>query len=163
MPGQPDSPEGLFSKLIGHEVLELGVLAEEGQRHFTDRTVSLATTPGAVGDLKLLAEVGRVVDEEGIDCGFTTGGALRLARTRPQLERQRAEVEHARALGVDGLVVPLTADEARARLAASRVAGGLLYTAGARVQPVRLALGLADAVDAYCETIAFDTEQVARL
>ena len=33
-------------------------------------------------------EIGRVVDAEGIECGFEPGGVLRLARTAPQLRRR---------------------------------------------------------------------------
>lgn len=108
-----------------------------------------------------VAEVGHVVTDEAIECGFVVGGAVRLARTRPQLERQRAEIEHARALGLDDLVVPLTADEARSRLAASRVVGGLSYTAAARLHPVRLALGLAAAVERRGATIVESTAATA--
>ena len=37
-------------------------------------------------------EIGRVTQDEGIECNFTKGGVLRLARTAPQLARQQAEV-----------------------------------------------------------------------
>ena len=52
-------------------------------------------------------EVGRVVDAEGIDCGFAKGGVIRLARTVPQVQRQRAEVDeyHEHGFGDDVLRV----------------------------------------------------------
>lgn len=37
-------------------------------------------------------EVERVAEKEGIDCHFTKGGTIRLARNRAQLTRQREEV-----------------------------------------------------------------------
>jgi glycine/D-amino acid oxidase-like deaminating enzyme len=93
-------------------------------------------------------EVGRVVADEGIDCGFVRGGVIRLARTVPQLETQRREVGEYRAHGFgDDVVRLLDAAETTDRFAASRVLGGLTYSPAARVQPAALARGLADAVE----------------
>ncbi len=103
-------------------------------------------------------DVGRAVDEEGIECGFVAGGVLRIARTAPQLARQRAEVDEYRHLGFgDDVLRPLGADEARGRLAATQVLGGLHYAPGARVDPARLARGLADAVERLGATIVEQT------
>ncbi len=110
---------------------------------------------GAAGGIRLtravmdsVDEVGRVVAVEDIDCGFVRGGVIRVARTGPQLDRQRAEVdEHRHAgFGEDDLRV-LDADEARRELAATKVLGGVHYGPGARLQPMALARGLADAVE----------------
>lgn len=92
--------------------------------------------------------VGRSVADAGIDCGFVKGGVIRLARTAPQLDRQRHEVEdHRRAgFGADDLRM-LDADEARSELAATGVLGGMHYAHGARLQPMQLALGLAAEVE----------------
>jgi glycine/D-amino acid oxidase-like deaminating enzyme len=99
-------------------------------------------------------EVGRVVAAEGIDCGFAKGGVVRLARTQPQLARQAHEVGGYREHGFGADVLrPLDADEAAGRLGATGVLGGLLYGPAARVQPARLARGLADAVERLGATI----------
>ena len=93
-------------------------------------------------------EVGRVVAEAGIDCGFVKGGAIRVARTAPQLDRQRADVEEHRQFGfTDDDMHMLDADEARDAFAATDVIGGLRFAAGARIQPLRLVLGLACEVE----------------
>jgi glycine/D-amino acid oxidase-like deaminating enzyme len=106
-------------------------------------------------------EIGRVVDAEGIDCGFERGGVLRLARTRPQLQRQRDEIDEYRHHGFgDGVLRPLSPDEARERLAATDVCGALHYSPGARVQPARLARGLADVVERLGGTIVEHTAAV---
>jgi glycine/D-amino acid oxidase-like deaminating enzyme len=103
-------------------------------------------------------EVGRVVDAEGIDCGFVRGGVIRLARTEPQLARQRSEVAEFTEMGFgDDVVRLLDAPAARDRLEGSRVLGGLLYSPAARVQPARLARGLADAVERLGGTIVEQT------
>jgi len=93
-------------------------------------------------------EIGRVVETEGIDCGFVRGGVIRLARTVAQVERQRAEFDefHHHGFGDDVMQV-LDAREAMAHLRSTDVVGGLLYRPGARVQPARLVRGLAEAVE----------------
>ena len=99
-------------------------------------------------------EIGRVVAAERIDCGFQPGGVLRLARTQPQLRRQRDEVDEYRHHGFgDEVLRPLSAGEAADRLSATEVLGGLHYSPGARVQPARLVRGLADAVERLGGTI----------
>ena len=106
-------------------------------------------------------EIGSVVATEGIDCGFEPGGVIRLARTGPQLERQRAEVDEYRHHGFgDDVLRSLSADEATDRLAATDVLGGLHYSPGARVQPARLARGLAEVVERLGATIVEHTAAV---
>jgi glycine/D-amino acid oxidase-like deaminating enzyme len=106
-------------------------------------------------------EIGGVVAAEGIDCGFERGGVVRLARTAPQLHRQRAEVDEYRHHGFgDDVLRRLDADEATHRLAATNVLGGLHYSAGARVQPARLARGLAEVVERLGATIVEHTAAV---
>ncbi len=92
--------------------------------------------------------VGQVVDTAGIDCGFVKGGVIRVARTRPQLDRQQAEVSDYRTAGFgdDDLHMVSRAD-ARAMFAASGVLGGLRFLPGARLQPLRFVLGLAAEVE----------------
>lgn len=94
-------------------------------------------------------EIGRVVSTEGIDCGYNKAGALTVATTQPQLQRLRARVEskHRFGLGTEDIRL-LTAEEA-----ADLIGGpeGLLAASFtphcARVDPARLARGLADACE----------------
>ncbi len=95
-------------------------------------------------------EIARVTALEGIDCGFVKAGTLAVATSTPQAARLTADLERARrrGLGEEDLRIPDAAELAdlvhvpNARLA--------LYSPHcARVDPARLARGLADA----CETI----------
>jgi glycine/D-amino acid oxidase-like deaminating enzyme len=92
-------------------------------------------------------EIGGVLAKERIDCGFTKGGVIRLARTGPQLERQREEADLFETCGLGEEFVTLDAAEASSRLAATDTIGGLHYRPGARIQPAKLAHGLAAAVE----------------
>jgi glycine/D-amino acid oxidase-like deaminating enzyme len=95
-----------------------------------------------------VAEVGRVVAAEGIDCHWSKGGTVLLARTPPQLRRAEEEVAEARAFGFDEQDLRLlSAGEARARLDASGVLGGTWTPHCAAVHPLRLARGLAAAAE----------------
>jgi glycine/D-amino acid oxidase-like deaminating enzyme len=92
-------------------------------------------------------EVGRVVAAEGIDCHWAKGGTVQFARSATQLERARAEAAEAREFGFgeDDLRL-LTADEARAHAAATKVVGGTYTPHCAAIHPARLVRGLAEAV-----------------
>ncbi|MET0662472.1 MAG: FAD-binding oxidoreductase [Ilumatobacteraceae bacterium] len=92
-------------------------------------------------------EVGRVVAAEGIDCGFTKGGVVRLARTAVQAANQRNEATEFEAAGLAGELTLLDAVAARQRLNATSVHGGLWYRPAARIHPARLVHGLARAVE----------------
>ncbi len=105
-------------------------------------------------------EIARVVAAEGIECGFERGGVIRLARTAPQLARQRIEVDEYRHHGFDDVLRSLTAGESTDRVAATAVLGGLHYAPGARVQPARLARGLAEAVERLGATIVERTSAI---
>ena len=95
-----------------------------------------------------VAEVGRVVAAEGIDCHFAKGGTVLLARTQPQLRRAEEEVAEARTFGFGEQDLRLlSAAEARARLDASGVLGGTWTPHCAAVHPLRLARGLAVAAE----------------
>lgn len=104
-----------------------------------------------------VGEIGRTLDAAGIDCGFAPGGVIRLARTAVQARHQREEAEHFEACGLGDEVALLGAAQARARLAATDVFGGLWYRPGARVHPARLAVGLATAVERLGGTIVEHT------
>jgi glycine/D-amino acid oxidase-like deaminating enzyme len=106
--------------------------------------------------------VGHVVRDEGIDCGFVRGGAVRLARTAAQLTRQRDEIADHEAHGFgDGDMRLLAADEASEMLRASDVLGGIHFLPCARIQPAQLVHGLAAAVERRGATIAENTAVVS--
>jgi len=102
-----------------------------------------------------VVEVGGVAAFEEIDCDFAYGGTITLARSSAQLERARAEADDAGRWGDD--VTLLAADAARARLGATRVLGATFNSDCARVQPARLARGLARAVEARGVAVAEGT------
>ena len=99
-------------------------------------------------------EVGRAIGAEGIDAHWAKGGTVVLARTRAQLTRARADVEHARrwGLGEDDVRL-LGGQEARSMLAATQVRGATYTPDCAVVHPGRLVAGLADAVERRGVTI----------
>ena len=94
-------------------------------------------------------EVGRVAVREEIDCHYAKGGAIRLARNRAHLARQREQVElFQSAYGLtDSDMRMLGADEARTHLAATGVVGGMFFAHTAALHPARLVRGLGDAVE----------------
>ena len=93
-------------------------------------------------------EVERVCTEEGINCDFSKGGTIRLARNEAQMERARAEVDHHHAVGLDEEDLRLlSADEARRHLAASSVLGGFFFAHTAALHPAKLVHGLAAAAE----------------
>jgi len=101
-----------------------------------------------------LDEIAQVVAAEDIDCGFTKGGTVVVARTPQQLDRARAEVTEARrwGFGEDDLAL-LGPDEARARLAAAGALGATYTPHCAAVHPARLVRGLARAVERLGVTV----------
>jgi len=101
-----------------------------------------------------LDEIAQVVATEDIDCGFTKGGTVVVARTPQQLDRARDEVAEARrwGFGEDDLAL-LGADEARARLAAAGALGATYTPHCAAVHPARLVRGLARAVERLGVTV----------
>lgn len=97
-------------------------------------------------------EVIAVAAAEGIDADIVKGGSLDVARTPAQVKRLRAEVDADRSWGVDEVRI-LSAAEAAQRIA---IDGLLLasYTPHcARIQPARLARGLAEAVERLGVTV----------
>ena len=98
-------------------------------------------------------EVGRVAAAEGIDCDFSKGGYVSVARNEAQWARAQAEVEAARSHGVDGVLTLLSKEEALGRLQASNVLGGTFNTHCAAIHPARLVRGLARVVESLGVTI----------
>ncbi len=101
-----------------------------------------------------VAEVGDVVAGEAIDCDYHRGGSLHVAQTPLELARIRAQVDAEAAWGV-GTEDPVLLD-ARATARRVAVAGALGARHSpwcARVQPARLARGLAAAAERAGATI----------
>ncbi len=90
-------------------------------------------------------EIGRVVSQEGIDCGYRKGGTMKVATIPPQVDRLRAVVEakHRFGLGSEDFRL-LSADEWADLLGGAEGVLAASYTPHcARVDPARLARGLA--------------------
>lgn len=102
-----------------------------------------------------VVEVGGVAAFEEIDCDFAYGGTITLARSVAQLERAWAVADDAARWGDD--VTLLDALAARRHLGATRVHGATFTPDCARIQPARLARGLAGVVAARGVTIAEGT------
>jgi glycine/D-amino acid oxidase-like deaminating enzyme len=97
----------------------------------------------------LIESIDEVIDvaaREGIDAGIVKGGTLDIARNRAQASRLAASFEEERSWQVDG-IEPLTADESARRIGFSGVVSAYFNPHCARIQPARLARGLADAVE----------------
>ena len=95
-----------------------------------------------------VAEIGEVVAREGIDCDWHHGGSLTVARNQPQLDRLRSELEREREwAGDEAAWRLLSAPELRERVAIDRGIGALYTPHCARVQPAKLAVGLARAAE----------------
>ncbi|MBN7795019.1 FAD-dependent oxidoreductase [Parahaliea mediterranea] len=123
--------------------------------------------------LGILPEVARVLDREGLECDFHRGGGLFAAARYPeQLAAQRAELAARQVLGYGEADYRwLDADALAARLRIRRPLGAVYTPHIARIQPARLARGLADCVtrlgvDVYeqtrvtaCEPGALVTDQ----
>ncbi|HEY0187425.1 MAG TPA: FAD-binding oxidoreductase [Cellulomonas sp.] len=111
------------------------------RRHGEDAALSMRA---AMRDT--VVEVGGVAAAEQIDCDFAYGGTVTVARSRPQLARLSAEVVDAARWG-DELHL-LDADETAEHLRVDGALGGTWTPDCARLQPARLARGLADVVTA---------------
>lgn len=92
-----------------------------------------------------VVEVGRAAAAEGIDCDFTVGGTLAVARNAAQVERGRAEVRSENACGDDDMEW-LGADEVARRTGMAGALGGLFTPHCAALDPAKLVRGLADVV-----------------
>ena len=98
--------------------------------------------------------IGRVVAEEEIACGYVRGGSLRIATSEPQLARVRAGIAARRERGLgDEDVRLLTAAEIGERVRVAGALGGSFTPHCARIDPARLARGLADACERHGVTI----------
>jgi len=91
-------------------------------------------------------EVIAVAAREGIDADIVKGGNLEVARNPAQAERLRAEAEEDRRWGVEDVEI-LSAAEASARVKVYSLTLGSFNPHCARIQPAKLARGLADVVE----------------
>ena len=93
-------------------------------------------------------EVGRVVVEEGFDCHWAKGGVLSLATAPAHEELLRAEAAHWAALGFGEKDMRwLEPDEAAQHIRTPKGRGALFSPHCAALHPLRLATGLANAVE----------------
>ena len=107
-------------------------------------------------------EVGRVVEDEGIDARYHKGGTLTLATSEAQLPRLRAEIDHEREWGFgESDYAYLSADETAERIRVEGCLGAMYSPHCACVDPARLARGLADVVERLGVTIYEQTPALA--
>ena len=97
-------------------------------------------------------EVIDVTRREGIDADIVKGGNLEVARTAAQAVRLRAEFDEDRHWGIDDAVI-LSGSEAAQRIRVDHLMLGSFNPHCARIQPAKLARGLADVVERLGVTI----------
>ena len=129
-----------------------GVLAE---RHGAESVVAWQRMLNESVD-----EVIGVAAREGIDADIVKGGNLEVARNPAQAQRLRAEVEEDRRRGVDGIDI-LSAAEVSERIRVHDAVLGSFNPHCARIQPAKLARGLADVVERLGVTIYEQTPVTA--
>jgi len=94
-------------------------------------------------------EVGRASAAAGFDCDYAKGGALVAARSRPELERLRAEYDEIREYGfADDDISWLDANAFAERARIHGALGGIYSPHCAALQPAKLACGLASFLEA---------------
>jgi len=104
-------------------------------------------------------DVGRIAAREGIECDYSKGGVLAVARSELQGSYAREEVAEATAYGLGPKDIKLlNATEAKAMLNATDVIGGVWHAHGAAIHPAKLAHGLAEVVEGLGVTIYENTE-----
>src|SRR5262249_28525059 len=86
--------------------------------------------------------IGAWCEENEVDAWFRLAPMLNVATTESQLGSWDKDVEACAALGVDDEIVPMSANEVRARCHSPLFLGGASHRLNATVQPARLALGL---------------------
>jgi glycine/D-amino acid oxidase-like deaminating enzyme len=122
---------------------------------FATKRERLAKTHGRAGAIAMqramfdtVDEVGSVIAGEEIDAHFHKGGTLAFATAPAHVHRVKEEIEYERSWGFDEEDVRwLDKDEAAARIAVKDTLGAAYTPHCARVQPARLARGLARVVE----------------
>jgi glycine/D-amino acid oxidase-like deaminating enzyme len=121
-----------------------GTRGRYAQTHGRDAVIALQNAMNDAVD-----EVLRVTEAEGIDIDAVKSGIVAVARNPAQLQRLKAGVEEERRWGVTEDDVQLLArDELDARIRVAGALGGSWSRHCARIHPVKLARGLAAAVEA---------------
>lgn len=93
-------------------------------------------------------EVIRVAGQEGIDADILRTGNLTVATNAPQLDRAKSEFEEIRKWDFDPSRIEwLDAPALKRRIDIHNALGGYVINGQARVQPAKLVLGLAEAVE----------------
>ena len=105
-------------------------------------------------------EVIAVAAREGIDADIVKGGNLEVARNPAQAKRLEEEVAEDRRWGVDDVEI-LSAAQAASRVRIDRLCLGSFNPHCARVQPAKLARGLADVVERGGATVYEQTPVTA--
>lgn len=111
----------------------------------------------ALAMIASLDDIERVLADEGIDAHFSRGGGMEIARADYDLSLLEESFEGYRSLGLDKHVALLDKDGAEAHLRIQDMTGAFWMKEGARVQPARLARGLARAVERRGGRIAEQT------
>ncbi|MEU6232207.1 FAD-binding oxidoreductase [Kitasatospora sp. NPDC047058] len=109
---------------------------------------------------RAVGEVADTVAAEGIDADLVRGGVLEVARTPAQLVRLREFAAAEAAYGPDRVRL-LTAAETTGRIRIAGALGGTWTSYGARIQPAKLARGLARVVAGLGVRIHEQTEVTA--
>lgn len=95
-----------------------------------------------------VGEIGAVAAAEGIDCGYRKAGMLAVATTGPQVARLSADLQAARARGIGPEDLRDLGPAEREALVHVHGARSATFSPhGARIDPARLARGLADACE----------------
>jgi glycine/D-amino acid oxidase-like deaminating enzyme len=118
-----------------------------GPRLLSQRYGRLAARAVNLAMIDSLDDIERVTREEGIDAHFSRGGALSIARADYDLPKLEAAWEEYVAIGLEDRVALLNAAETAERIRVKDAVGAFVMKEGARVQPARLARGLARAVE----------------
>jgi len=108
-----------------------------------------------------VGEVGDVVAAERIGCDWAHGGTVVVARSATQLQRARAEVAADHAWGGVDQVSLLDSDATRERIGVTGALGATYTPHCARIQPAKLARGLARVVEARGVRIVEGTRATA--
>ncbi len=98
-------------------------------------------------------EVARVAEHEGIDMDYVRGGYIRLARSPYQLEVLASEQRTLEEFGFGDDSTLLDANQIAERVSVAGALGGIYNHNSAKLQPAKLARGLARAVERKGATI----------
>ena len=111
---------------------------------------------------KAVDDIGRIANDENINCHYAKGGSIAWARNKGQLDRIRSAVTARQKLGLTEEEVRfLGPDEARSIGNATNVLGGRFLAPVAALNPTRLVRGLADACERRGVTIYEETSCLA--